>query len=89
MEITEDYGDISPNKDPIGILTNIKTIMFQFQTSKYMPHAIHDCKRRLYLIRQDRDKTVPDYYKTIKTTFQLWIIMEEDLYMRKACRTSQ
>ena len=58
LDIIEDHEDIPSNRYPIGLLTNINTIMFQFQTTKYMPHAIHGFNRRLYLIRKYRDNTV-------------------------------
>ena len=80
----EDHEEISSDRDPIGLLTNIKTIMFQFQTTKYMTYAIHDFKRRLYLIRQDRDTMVPYYYKNLKIFFKLCIKVEEDFGMSKA-----
>ena len=35
--------------------------MLNFNSSKYPPHAIHNCNRKLYGYRQDRDTSVPDY----------------------------
>ena len=60
------HSAISQSGNPVDLLANIKTVMFQFQTTKYTPHAIYDCKRRLYIQRQDKEMTVPDYYKMFK-----------------------
>jgi hypothetical protein len=32
-----------------------------------MPHAVYDCKRSLFLYRQDRDTTLPEYHKQFKS----------------------
>lgn len=66
IESTPGQATVADKGDPIGLLKNIKTVMFQFQTTKYMPHAILDCKRRLYTMRQGKDMSVPDYFKVFK-----------------------
>jgi hypothetical protein len=67
MEGMDNHISLSNAGDPIGLLRNVKTVMSNFQTTKYMPHAIYDCKRSLFLCRQDRDTTVPQYYKEFKS----------------------
>ena len=46
---------ISENGNPILILENIKTITFNFQSTKYLPNSIHRCKRRLYTYSNKKD----------------------------------
>jgi hypothetical protein len=38
--------------------------MFTFQTQKYGPQAMHEAKRRFYLLRQDKHMSVQQYYET-------------------------
>jgi hypothetical protein len=67
IEAMGNHIALSDAGDPIGLLKNIKTVMTNFQTTKYMPHAIYDCKRSLFLYRQDRDTSVPEYHKQFKS----------------------
>ena len=39
--------------------------MFNSHSTKYPPHTIHDCSRRLYMYILYRDTSVPDYHKLI------------------------
>jgi len=36
-----------------------------------MPLAIHECKRCLYLFRQERGMCIPDYFKTFKNNIDV------------------
>jgi hypothetical protein len=67
IEAMDNHTALSDAGDPIGLLKNIKTVMTNFQTTKYMPHAVYDCKRSLFLYRQDRETTVPEYHKQFKS----------------------
>lgn len=48
IEGMQNHQAISEAGDPIDLLKEIRSVMFQFQTTKCSPHAIHDCKQRLY-----------------------------------------
>jgi Zinc knuckle len=52
--------------DPIGLLLNIQSIMFNHQTSKYLPHAIHESLKSLYQFEQDSKTAAPEYYRLFK-----------------------
>ena len=67
----DDHDQIATSGDPIGLLKNIRTIMFQFKTTKYMPQAIYECKRRVYTNRQDKEMSVPDYFRTFKNNIEV------------------
>jgi hypothetical protein len=67
IEAMSNHTALSDAGDPIGLLKNIKTVMTNFQTTKYMPHAVYDCKRSLFLYRQDRDVSVAEYHKHFKS----------------------
>ena len=63
VEVMLNHLIISVDGNPNLLLGNTETIMFNFKSSKYLPHAIHDWKRRLYIYRHDRYISVLDYHK--------------------------
>ena len=63
IESCVDHVVVTENSDPVGLLKNIKSVMFQFQATKYETLSIIECKKRLYYCRQDRDATVQEYHK--------------------------
>jgi hypothetical protein len=67
IETMTNHAALSNAGDPIGLLKNIKTVMTNFQTTKYMPHAIYDCKMPLFMCRQSRGTSVPEYHKQFKS----------------------
>ena len=44
LESRPDYETIKAAADPIGLLENIKAIMYQFQAECYGPLALHEAK---------------------------------------------
>jgi hypothetical protein len=45
----------------IELLKNIRTVMYNFQSQKYGPMALHESKRQFYVILQDKHMTVTVY----------------------------
>jgi hypothetical protein len=39
----------------------IELLSYNFQSQKYLPHAIHEAKRRFFLLSQGRQSTVQEY----------------------------
>ena len=66
IEAMSNHIALSEAGDPIGLLKNIKTVMTNVQTTKYLPHAVYDYKRSLFLYKQG-DATVPEYHKQFKS----------------------
>ena len=56
VESMPNHENISNVGYPIALLNNIKTVVFQFQTTKQMALSIHECKRRFYNCQQDRSR---------------------------------
>jgi hypothetical protein len=57
--------------DSIGLLENIRTVMFQFQSERYSPLALHEAKRRFYSFSQDQHMTCQRYYETFKNNVEV------------------
>ncbi|CAB9520834.1 unknown protein [Seminavis robusta] len=66
LESMINHKEIKEAGDPVRLLNNIQTVMLQFQTTKYKPLAIYECKRRLMLFRQTKEMTVDQYHKEFK-----------------------
>ena len=61
VEASTTYKAIANSNDGIELLKLIKDIAFIFSSQKYLPHAIHDAKRRFFLQFQGRQLNVKDY----------------------------
>ena len=66
LESRPDYKGIKATADPIGLLENIKVVMYQFQVERYGPLALHEAKRHYYTFYQDRTTTCQQYYESFK-----------------------
>jgi hypothetical protein len=60
LEAFKGFDDISSAGDGIRLLEAIKTLTYNYQSQKYLPHAIHETKRRFYTFGQGKSSTV--YY---------------------------
>jgi hypothetical protein len=52
---------MSEDYDALTLLKAIKSIAFNFQSTKYKPDALNDSKRRLYMLVQDKFATCQVY----------------------------
>ena len=62
VEALSNFADMSSKGDGIELLKAIKNITHNFQSQKYLPHAIHEAKRRIYMFNQGKMSTV-EYYE--------------------------
>jgi hypothetical protein len=53
------------------LLKVIKTEMFTFQTQKYGPQALHEAKKRFYMMRQEKYTSVQSYYESFMNTVEV------------------
>jgi hypothetical protein len=61
VESLETFESTSATYDGIGLLKAIKDVVFNFQSQKYLPHALHESTRRFYLCQQARHVTTTTY----------------------------
>ncbi len=61
LEGLDGFGAMSATGSGIDLLKAIKDIAFNFQSQKYLPHALHESKRRFYLCSQGRLATTQAY----------------------------
>ena len=67
----KEYHDAHDKGSVVDLLKIIKTEMFTFQTQKYGPQAMHEAKRRFYMLRQDKHTSVQQYYETFTNTVEV------------------
>jgi hypothetical protein len=67
----KDYKTAYDKSSVIELLKVIKTEMFTFQTRKYGPQALHEAKKRFYMMRQDKHTTVQQYYESFVNTVEV------------------
>jgi hypothetical protein len=65
------YKSAHENNSVVELLKVIKMEMFVFQTQKYTPQAMHEAKRRFYLLKQDKHTSVQQYYETFINTVEV------------------
>ena len=66
LESRPDYEGIKTTANPIGLLENIKVVMYQFQAKQYGPLALHEAKCHYYTFYQDKNTTCQQYYESFK-----------------------
>jgi hypothetical protein len=66
-----DHLAIEGAADLIGLLENIQTVMFQFQSQRYAPLALHEAKRCFYMFLQDWHLTCQQYHETFKNNIDM------------------
>jgi predicted RNA-binding protein associated with RNAse of E/G family len=71
LESRPNHTTIESACDSIGLLKNIRTVMFQFQSQRYSVLALHEAKRRFYLLTQDKHSTCQHYYETFKNNVEV------------------
>jgi hypothetical protein len=48
LEATNDFRRLSSDGDGLGLIMAIKDLVFNFQSQKYLPQALHESARRFY-----------------------------------------
>lgn len=66
VEAQPGYNNVNANKDGIELLHLIKTVAFNYQSQKYLPHAVHKAKWHFYNCAQGRTATVQEYLEQFK-----------------------
>ena len=54
IEALDEFDKMSTDDDGIALLIAIKAQTFNFQSQKYLPHAMHETKRRFYFFSQGK-----------------------------------
>jgi hypothetical protein len=55
------YDKLTTEGDGLSLLKAIKDLVYNFQSQKYLPHALHESKRRFYFCTQGRHMTASMY----------------------------
>eukprot|EP00978_Attheya_sp_CCMP212_P022804 scaffold68590_cov31-Attheya_sp.AAC.1 len=61
LEAYNGYKFLSANDDGLGLLKTIKDIVFDFQSQKYIFHALHVAIRRAFFLVQGKHMTTQAY----------------------------
>jgi hypothetical protein len=54
LEARDTYNEMPDEADSIKLLKEIRALVYNFQSQKYAPQALHEGKRRFYLLSQDK-----------------------------------
>ena len=71
LESRPNHAAIKAPADAIGLLENIRTVMFQFQAQRYAPLALHEAKQRFYMLTQDKHSMCQEYYEMFKNNIDV------------------
>jgi Reverse transcriptase (RNA-dependent DNA polymerase) len=63
IEALSNYDDIKSSVDGLKLLKGIETIVYKFNSTQYLPHALHDNIRLFYLTSQSKTQTADEYLK--------------------------
>jgi hypothetical protein len=61
LEALDEFAYIKANGDCIRLLKAIRSLTFNFQSQKFLPHSIHEARRRFYLFSQGKLPTATYY----------------------------
>ena len=79
LEAIPNHATIAANADVIGLLKNIKSATFSFQSQKYEPHALHEAKRRFYQTSQHKSTTCQGYLETFQNSVEVLMYSGGDI----------
>ena len=61
LEAHETFTGVSNTGDGLGLLKLVTSVAFQFQSQKYLPHALHEALKRYYNCSQGKFATAQAY----------------------------
>ena len=61
VEASDLFSGVAIDGDGLGLLKIIKGVAFQFQSQKYLPHALHEALKRYYNCQQGKFSTTQVY----------------------------
>ena len=68
IEALDAHKQMFEDGDSIGLLIAIKALVYNYQSQKYKPLALHENMRRFYLIYQERNMTCQAYMEKFQNT---------------------
>jgi hypothetical protein len=68
IEAAESYTTMSATANSIELLKAIKITAFNFQSQKYLPHALHEAKKTFYLLYQVHHMSTQAYLEQFQNT---------------------
>jgi hypothetical protein len=71
IEALDNHEQMATESDGLGLLRAIKNASFNFQSQKYVAHALHDAKRCFYLCSQSKHMTTQAYLEAFRGTLDV------------------
>ena len=68
IEALDEHKEMFTEGDSIGLLKAIKALVYNYQSRKYRPLALHENMRRFYMIYQDRHMTCQAYMQQFQNS---------------------
>ena len=71
VEALATFARMSMDNDGLALLQAVKDTAFNFQSQKYLPHALHEAKRRFYMCSQGKYATTQAYLEQFQNTIDV------------------
>jgi hypothetical protein len=68
LEATNNFRRLSSDGDGLRLIMAIKNLVFNFQSQKYLPQALHESARRFYSCQQGKQMTTEVFLKLFQNT---------------------
>jgi hypothetical protein len=67
LEELDNFEQMSTQGDSIGLLKAIKSLVYNFQSQKYLPHSLHLAAQQFYSCKQSKRMTTQSYIKEFQS----------------------
>ena len=71
LEGLDEYEEISTELKGLDLLIAIREIVYSFESQKFLPHAVVDAQRRLFLMYQGKSMTLQAYLEHFKDCIEV------------------
>lgn len=71
LEGLNDFSTMNNERDGLGLLKAIRDIVYNFQSQKYLPQALHESKRRFYFCVQGKHMSTVKYMETFQNVIDV------------------
>ena len=71
IEARDDYDQMCRDARGLDLLAVIKAVVYNFQDQRYLPHLIHEAKRRVYGLIQRKHVSTQAYYESFQNNLDV------------------
>ena len=71
IEAMKDFKTLSSTADGLGLLRSIRDLVYNFQSQKYLPQALHESTNWFYFCQQGKHMTTQAYLELFQNTVDI------------------